>query len=386
MDPTEVAMINDGSRGADWETVKQYRIDNMYQNPDTQSLQVVLAAGKAAMDWDSKWHLPGTKKLPNGKMHGLGFMSVNSWHGFNNMRTGCKVTLRSGKAYIHGAWSDMGVDAAKTRALTLAASSGLKYEDIVCRHFNDELGWYTHSEPGGSFATENNTGQFFIVGLDIKKDILERAVAPRTQNRPPLFPDTMVDELDIKDSVVFKKANPQEKMTVEEIMGTTRVSYEPTVPARAIGYTYLMARQAHFIEIEVDTDTGEIEVTKAVAVNDVGTVMNPDACNGQQYGGAIMGIGKSLTEEMYRDPATGLMLNDNLIGYPVLTMLDVGPIECLLPETRSGNNCFGLTGIGESIGCTFSAITAAAIYNATGKWVTHIPTTPDVVLKALGKA
>jgi hypothetical protein len=90
MDPTDIAMINDGCEGDDWETVKQYRIDNMYQNPETQSLEVVIAAGKEAMDWDNKWHLPGTTQLPNGKMHGLGFMSVNSWHGFNNMNSAAR--------------------------------------------------------------------------------------------------------------------------------------------------------------------------------------------------------------------------------------------------------------------------------------------------------
>ena len=54
-----------------------------------------------------------------------------------------------------------------------------------------------------------------------------------------------------------------------------------------------------------------------------------------------MGLGKSLSEEIIRDPMTGVQLNANLIGYPVLCMLDVGPIACEHPETRSGNNCFG---------------------------------------------
>jgi len=391
MDPTDIAMINDGCEGDDWETVKQYRIDNMYQNPETQSLEVVIAAGKEAMDWDNKWHLPGTKQLPNGKMHGLGFMSVNSWHGFNNMNSAAKVTVSGGIAYIHGVFSDIGVDAARARALTLAASSGLKYDDIVCRHFGNELSLYNHSQPGGSFGTENNTGQMIIMGLDLKQRIIAKAIAERpggwfSPPLPPLFPDTTADELDVKDSVVFRKSNPDDSFTVKEVMGTGNVSVTPVIPPRAIGYKYLMARQAHFLEVEVDIDTGEIEITKAVCVNDVGTVIDKEGAEGQQYGGAAMGIGKSLTEEIIRDPMTGIQLNANLIGYPIVTMLDLGPIDCLLPETRSGNNCFGLTGIGESIGCTFSSLTVAAIYNATGKWVDTIPTTPPRVLKALGKA
>ena len=129
----------------------------MYQNPEVQSLEVVLAAGKAAMDWDNKWHLPGTKQMPNGKMHGMGFMMVNSWHGFNNNRTGSRVTINGGVAYIQGTFSDIGVDAARSRALTVAASSGLKYDDVVCRHFYSELGEYSHSQPGGSFRHGETT-------------------------------------------------------------------------------------------------------------------------------------------------------------------------------------------------------------------------------------
>jgi hypothetical protein len=94
-----------------------------------------------------------------------------------------------------------------------------------------------------------------------------------------------------------------------------------------VGQKYSMVRQAHFVEIEVDPDTGGIEIKKQVSVNDGGKVINPDAFNGQQYGGAYMGLGRSSKETVYHDPKTGVVLNDNLIGYPVNVMNDVGSIN-----------------------------------------------------------
>ena len=77
LDPTEVALKNDGCRGHDWDWVTRYQKENGF--PQRWSLKEVIDKGKEAIGWDKKWHAPGTKKLPNGKMHGLGFMEINEW-------------------------------------------------------------------------------------------------------------------------------------------------------------------------------------------------------------------------------------------------------------------------------------------------------------------
>ena len=73
-----------------------------------------------------------------------------------------------------------------------------------------------------------------------------------------------------------------------------------------------------------------------VTVNDVGKVINWEGCEGQQYGGAIMGAGRGHTEEVVHDPNTGVMLNGNLLNYKFPTMMDIGPIDTLLVETGNG--------------------------------------------------
>ena len=147
-----------------------------------------------------------------------------------------------------------------------------------------------------------------------------------------------------------------------------------------------MARQACFVEVEVDTETGQVEVTKLVHPYDVGQSINPDVNDQQLYGGAYQGLGVSATEAIYYDPQTGVKLNDNLIGYPILTILDVGPIETPIVETHLGLSAYGLYGCSEAgKAATAAALLVPAVYNAIGKWIEETPVTPDRVLKALGK-
>jgi xanthine dehydrogenase molybdenum-binding subunit len=138
------------------------------------------------------------------------------------------------------------------------------------------------------------------------------------------------------------------------------------------------------VEVEVDPETGAIEVTRVVNANDVGKAVNPDAVEGQQYGGSVMGVSRARTEDMLYCPATGVVLNGNLIDYKINTMLDCGPIDTIIVETGMGYGPYGSVGIGEDVATVLPSAFYAAVHNAIGAWV-NMPTTPDRVLKALGK-
>jgi CO/xanthine dehydrogenase Mo-binding subunit len=216
--------------------------------------------------------------------------------------------------------------------------------------------------------------------------------------QPALFPGKKPEDLDIKDSTVFEKANPGNKKSITEVLGPSadadNSGIAHPIAGTVSGLTsdgkpdrtnYVMSRQAHFIEVEVDTETGQVEITNAVCINDVGHVFNPAGAMGQQYGGAIMGFGRSATEEKVFCPNTGVGLNYDHMYYHIGTMNDYAPVQCILNESHLGYSAYGLYGIGENIGAGLSGITSSAIYNAIGKWVLDYPTTPDKVLKALGK-
>jgi len=139
------------------------------------------------------------------------------------------------------------------------------------------------------------------------------------------------------------------------------------------------------MEVEVDIETGEVFVTRVVNVNDVGKVINRMSCEGQQYGGSIMGISRGKLEEMVHDPATGVMLNGNLLDYKLATIKDVCPIDTILQESGMGYGPYGVVGIGEDIATVVPGLLAPAVYNAIGVWIYDFPITPERVLKALGK-
>jgi CO/xanthine dehydrogenase Mo-binding subunit len=405
LDPTKVALINDGCQGHDWNWITQYQKENGF--PQRQSLKEVIELGKKAIDWDRKWHAPGEKKLLNGRMHGLGFTSVNEWHWGAGIMTlafpsfAC-LMLRDGKITIVGLRCDMGIDSESGYRGCVAAELGMKYEDTLIQEQRSDNSAYNLSQPAGSSGTVNATLQLVVAAREMKQKILEYAAMPRPGfmgggTQRAFFPDKKPDDLDIKDSMIFEKANPDNRRTVGEVAEAfwrTNPAIVHPVFSNALRLTsdgkpsrqsYVMGRQAHFIEVEVDTEIGQVEVEKVVCVNDVGHLFNPEGAMGQQYGGAVMGFGRSATEEKIYCPATGVGLNCDHINYFIGTMNDYPPVQCIFNESHLGYASYGSYGIGENVGASLSAITCSAIYNAIGKWIFDFPITPDKVLKALGK-
>ena len=404
LDPTEVALKNDGCRGHDWDWVTNYQKENGFSR--RQSLKEVIEKGKKAIDWDRKWHDPGNKRMANGKMHGLGFTSVNQWHwGAGTMSifpSQAGLFLRDGKVTIVGARCDMGVDAESAFRQCVASTLGLKYEDTVLQERSSDNGAFYLAQPSGSSGTVNAAHQLIVAARELKQQIL-RAAASQPQSgfmfgSSSPFANRKPEDLDIRDSHIYDKANPDKIMPLREIGGgflddKSFISHPNTrnqIMMPAFGsqdnQPLVMARQAHFIEVEVDTETGLVEVTDIVCVNDIGHIFNPRGAMGQQYGGAVMGLGRSATEEKIYCPQTGVGLNFDHIHYHLGTMNDYPVVDCILHESHLGYAPYGAYGIGENIGASLSAITSSAVYNATGQWVLDFPITPDKVLRALGKA
>jgi len=403
LDPTQVALKNDGCQGHDWDWITRYQKENGF--PQRHSLKEVIEMGKKAMDWDRKWHAPGSRKLANGRMHGMGFTSINVWHWGAGMMSFVSTTyaclmLQDGKVTIIGLRSDMGVDSESAYRHCVAAELGMKYDDVLVQEQSCDNSAYILSQPASSAGTVNATQQLITAARELKKKILERAANPTpglmsflggasnsSSNNNP-------EDYDIKDSMIFEKSNPDSKRPVSQavsgFMGGNPISAHPEAggPISMISnglmqQNYCMGRQAHFLETEVDTETGMVVVTNVVCVNDIGHLFNRQGAEAQQYGGAVMGIGRSATEEKVYCPRTGVGLNLDHINYHLGTMNDYPTVECFLNESRLGYSPYGAFGIGENIGAGMSAITSSAIYNATGKWILDYPITPDKVLKAL---
>jgi len=138
-------------------------------------------------------------------------------------------------------------------------------------------------------------------------------------------------------------------------------------------------------EIEVDVETGGLNLLEGVNGMDAGRALNLDIVEGQTLGGAVTGMGEGMLADTIYDPATGVVLNTSFVDHPYPTAADIPPIDPLLVQSIDPVTAFGCKGAGELTTCGPIPALINSIANATGVTVRTIPMTPDVVLKALGK-
>lgn len=135
---------------------------------------------------------------------------------------------------------------------------------------------------------------------------------------------------------------------------------------------------AHVAEVEVDMDTGVVNVVNYVAANDVGKVINPLLANGQLEGGALQGIGWALTENIA--VKNGKIMNPNFLDYKIPTFADMVNVEPILVEESDSNGPYGAKSLGEPAFDPVAAAVCNAIYNATGVRITKLPARPESML------
>jgi xanthine dehydrogenase molybdenum-binding subunit len=138
-----------------------------------------------------------------------------------------------------------------------------------------------------------------------------------------------------------------------------------------------------FVEVEVDTQTGEVRATRAVQAADVGTPVSPDAVRGQLLGGLHMGLGYALSETLIYDSGDGRVLNPDFVDYKLLTPLDMPKTEAILAETWEPDGPYGAKGVGEGAMNPVPAAVFNAVARAIGVRLTTSPITPEMVLRAL---
>jgi CO/xanthine dehydrogenase Mo-binding subunit len=158
--------------------------------------------------------------------------------------------------------------------------------------------------------------------------------------------------------------------------------YDPLTGKSEPNFAYGYAAQA--IEVEVDIETGEIHILKVIAVNDVGKAVNPQQVVGQIEGAVVQAQGYALMENLVTQE--GRILNPFLSNYLIPTALDV-PVEIksVVLEYPDPIGPWGARGMAEMPFLPFAPAVAAAVYDATGVWLDHLPFTPECVVKALRK-
>jgi len=213
----------------------------------------------------------------------------------------------------------------------------------------------------------------------------------------PIF-EVPTDQLEARDHKIQVIGFPQKFLPIAEVARRSQIvlgrpslgsaSYNPPTvpldPETGQGKpfnTYVYATQ--IAEVEVDTETGQVEVLRIVAAHDCGTPINPALVEGQIQGGVTMGIGYTFSEEIVFKE--GVQANPSLRDYIVSTSMDAPPIDVVIVDNYDPTGPFGAKGVGEPILVPTAPAILNAVFDAVGVRLSSLPATPEKVLDALKK-
>ncbi len=343
-------------------------------------LEICLKHGIDVLDWKALWNrdrAPDPKRPHIRKGWGIGceMHGSSAYPGIKEQGNATVKVNEDGTVTLLTGAAGLGTGAHTALAQIVAEELGVRFEDVGVIHGDtDVVPWDI-----GAFASHTT----YLVGTAAKMAAgkVRAAVLARAAMKLQVSPD----EIDLSEGKVFLIAEPDRSMTVSEAMGPSRGipaanivangTYEPTK-------SYSFA--AHFTEVDVDTETGIVEVKRVVPVHDVGRVIHPIAAQGQIEGGIQQGIGHTLTEDYVIDKKTGRSLNAGLVDYKMPLSMDMPDIETIILEAAPDpGGPWGAKGVGEDPIIAIGPSIANAIHDAIGVRFHHYPITPEDILKAL---
>lgn len=224
------------------------------------------------------------------------------------------------------------------------------------------------------------------------------AVRKTLGDRASQYLECEPDEVDFADSTVFVKNEPAQNISLTALIamcaaeGLPRANLslfkapftdklDPETGQGDLFPDYTFGAQA--VEVSVDMETGEVRVLKSVGCHDIGRAINSAAASGQIEGGAAMGLGYALTEDV--QIANGVTLTPSFAEYLLPTASDIPETTTIILESGTGLGPFGAKGIGEPSFTPVAPAIANAVANAIGARVYQLPLTPERVLDAIDR-
>jgi putative selenate reductase molybdopterin-binding subunit len=196
--------------------------------------------------------------------------------------------------------------------------------------------------------------------------------------------DCAPEDMSIADSVIYTPRGPS-NLTIADIANETLYGkHRQQIMAKGDFWTDDSPAPffAQFIEVEVDTETGQVKVTQAVNVLDLGKAINPALATGQVEGAVMMALGYALSEEVKFDEQ-GRVRNPGFVDYKVLSTLDMPKMTTILVEDTEYTGPFGAKSAGEVPTNGMAPAVANAIEDALGIRIRSLPITPEKILRTL---
>lgn len=354
--------------------VKEGQIMPAYYNEPANScaLDRCLARAKEMIGWDEKYPV---RDMGNGKVRSVGAAMAMQGSGISGVDTGAvaiKVNDDGFYSLMIGA-SDMGTGCDTILAQMAADCLDCEMDQIIVSGVDTDISPYDC----GSYASSTT----YVTGMAVIKTC--ESLKNKIMERGAQYLEVPVEEVEFDGKKVVHLPSGKE-ISLKEIGNNVMCnSNEPLMASEAnsspISPPPFMAGIA---EIELDKETGKVELVDYVAVVDCGTVVNPALARVQVEGGIAQGIGMALYEDVVYNK-NGRNFSNSFMQYKIPTRLDVGDIRVEFESSYEPTGPFGAKSIGEIVINTPSPAIANAIYNATHVRLRELPMTAEKIYRGM---
>lgn len=354
--------------------VKEGQVMPAYYNEPANScaLDRCLARVKEMIGWDEKYPV---RDMGNGKVRSVGAAMAMQGSGISGVDTGAvaiKVNDDGFYSLMIGA-SDMGTGCDTILAQMAADCLDCEMDQIIVSGVDTDISPYDC----GSYASSTT----YVTGMSVIKTC--ESLKNKIMERGAQYLEVPAEEVEFDGKKVVHLPSGKE-ISLKEIGNNVMCnSNEPLMASEAnsspISPPPFMAGIA---EIELDKETGKVELVDYVAVVDCGTVVNPALARVQVEGGIAQGIGMALYEDVVYNK-DGKNFSNSFMQYKIPTRLDVGDIRVEFESSYEPTGPFGAKSIGEIVINTPSPAIANAIYNATHVRLRELPMTAEKIYRGM---
>jgi xanthine dehydrogenase YagR molybdenum-binding subunit len=330
----------------------------------SRHLIACLQEGARRFGWQARNPRPGQVRDGNWLV-GMGMAAATRGNPLQPSKANVRLTP-DGIATIRMAMTDIGTGSYTILTQIAAEMLGLPPERIRMRLGDTDFPEAAGS--GGSFGAASSGSALFDACNNLRAKLVRAAgVSP--------------------DGARFAQGRIEaggQSRTLAELVGTGMEADGAIMPGSTIKDYSQQSYGAHFAEVGVDADTGEVRLRRMLGVFTAGRILNEKTARSQAIGGMVFGVGAALTEGMTLDSRFGFFVNHDLAEYHVPVHADVPDVEAIfLPELDTKANPLKSKGIGELGICGAGATIANAIYNACGARVRDYPITLDKIIAVL---
>jgi len=368
MDPTELRLKN---------LIKQGETSLAYQGKllGSSTLHRCIETGKKLIGWDEKY-----PRLINGtKVRGVGMAVTMQGSGIAGIDTAsAEVRLNDDGNYTLLVGStDMGTGSDTILAQMAAEILETSMDNISVYAADTDVSPY---DPG-SYASSTT----YVTGMAVVKAATE--LRQKIVEHGAKILAVLPDEAEFDGQVISTLTGEKELSLIKlaELMvlgvGNLQLVGQGTYGSPVSPPPFI----AGFAEVEVDTETGKVELIDYVAVVDCGTVVNPNLARIQVEGGIVQGMGLALYEDV-RYGENGYLQTNNFMQYKIPCRKDIGVIRVAFEESFEPTGPFGAKSLGEVVVNTPAPAIAHAVYNAVGVRITSLPITGEKVFMEMRKS